>query len=65
MSSGPGSGSGAESGKRPEDEPGSGVMTAFGRQLKLLRLRAGLDRVEFGLTPSESLDAVKGLLGEG
>ncbi|MER5363378.1 helix-turn-helix transcriptional regulator [Streptomyces sp. NPDC002785] len=43
-----GAGSGSESGKRPEDEPGSGVMTAFGRQLKLLRLRAGLDRAEFG-----------------
>ncbi|MFF2407634.1 helix-turn-helix domain-containing protein [Streptomyces sp. NPDC058092] len=40
--------SGAETGKRPEGEPGSGVMTAFGRQLKLLRLRAGLDRTEFG-----------------
>ncbi|MEU8503965.1 helix-turn-helix transcriptional regulator [Streptomyces brevispora] len=37
-----------EAGKRPEGEPGSGVMTAFGRQLKLLRLRAGLDRTEFG-----------------
>ncbi|MCX5339476.1 helix-turn-helix domain-containing protein [Streptomyces atratus] len=48
MESGPGSGSGVEPGKRPEDEPGSGVMAAFGRQLKLLRLRAGLDRTEFG-----------------
>ncbi|ORT57354.1 helix-turn-helix transcriptional regulator [Streptomyces sp. CB03238] len=35
-------------GRRPEDEPSSGVVTAFGRQLKLLRLRAGLDRHEFG-----------------
>ncbi|MEV0786370.1 helix-turn-helix transcriptional regulator [Streptomyces sp. NPDC050423] len=42
------SGSGAETGERPEGEPGSGVMMAFGRQLKLLRLRAGLDRAEFG-----------------
>lgn len=40
--------SGAETGERPEGEPGSGVMMAFGRQLKLLRLRAGLDRAEFG-----------------
>lgn len=40
--------SGAEPGKRPEDGPGSGVMIAFGQQLKLLRLRAGLDRTEFG-----------------
>ncbi|MFI6059227.1 helix-turn-helix domain-containing protein [Streptomyces sp. NPDC051286] len=37
-----------ESGRRPEDEPGSGVVAAFGRQLKLLRLRAGLERPEFG-----------------
>ncbi|WP_218160200.1 helix-turn-helix transcriptional regulator, partial [Streptomyces sp. ok210] len=35
-------------GIRPEDEPGSGVVTAFGRQLKLLRIRAGLERPEFG-----------------
>ena len=31
-------------GQRPEDEPGTGVVAAFGRQLKLLRVRAGLDR---------------------
>ncbi|MEU0967522.1 helix-turn-helix transcriptional regulator [Streptomyces sp. NPDC005917] len=38
-----------DAGPRPEeDEPGSGVVTAFGRQLKLLRVRAGLDRQEFG-----------------
>ncbi|MEU9000878.1 helix-turn-helix transcriptional regulator [Streptomyces sp. NPDC048551] len=35
-------------GQRPEDEPGQGVVTAFGRQLKLLRIRAGLERSEFG-----------------
>ncbi|GAA5609974.1 XRE family transcriptional regulator [Streptomyces platensis] len=35
-------------GQRPEDEPGSGVVMAFGRQLKLLRVRAGLERAEFG-----------------
>ncbi|MFJ3247024.1 helix-turn-helix domain-containing protein [Streptomyces sp. NPDC086782] len=34
--------------RRPEDEPGTGVVTAFGRQLKLLRVRAGLERPEFG-----------------
>ncbi|MFD4019288.1 helix-turn-helix domain-containing protein [Streptomyces sindenensis] len=39
---------GSEHGGRPEDEPGSGVMVAFGRQLKLLRIRAGMDRTEFG-----------------
>lgn len=38
----------AEVGQRPEDEPGSGVVSAFGRQLKLLRVRAGLDRAVFG-----------------
>ena len=37
-----------DAGPRPEDEPGSGVVAAFGRQLKLLRIRAGLDRTEFG-----------------
>ncbi|MFH8514608.1 helix-turn-helix domain-containing protein [Streptomyces gelaticus] len=42
------SGSGAESGERPEGESRSGVLVAFGQQLKLLRLRAGLDRTEFG-----------------
>ncbi|MGI5143763.1 helix-turn-helix domain-containing protein [Streptomyces sp. CA-106110] len=42
-------GSGREdAGPRPEDEPGSGVVTAFGRQLKLLRVRAGPERPEFG-----------------
>ncbi|MFP3987920.1 helix-turn-helix transcriptional regulator [Streptomyces sp. E11-3] len=38
----------AEVGQRPEDEPGSGVVSAFGRQLKLLRVRAGFDRAQFG-----------------
>ncbi|MFF4571627.1 helix-turn-helix domain-containing protein [Streptomyces sp. NPDC001410] len=37
-----------QSGPRPEDEPGTGVVAVFGRQLKLLRIRAGLDRAEFG-----------------
>ncbi|MFF7123354.1 Scr1 family TA system antitoxin-like transcriptional regulator [Streptomyces sp. NPDC008240] len=37
-----------DAGPRPEDEPGSGVVTAFGWQLKLLRVRAGLERPEFG-----------------
>lgn len=34
--------------QRPEDEPGSGVVAAFGRQLKLLRVRAEMDRAAFG-----------------
>lgn len=43
-------GAGAEpsSGAQPEGKPENGVAVAFGRQLKLLRVRAGLDRVEFG-----------------
>ncbi|MGW7237106.1 DUF397 domain-containing protein [Streptomyces sp. NPDC054804] len=43
-----GEGEREDAGPRPEDEPGSGVVTAFGRPLKLLRVRAGLDRPEFG-----------------
>ncbi|MFC9341949.1 helix-turn-helix domain-containing protein [Streptomyces sp. NPDC057020] len=35
-------------GQRPEDEPGQGVVTAFGQQLKLFRARAALERAEFG-----------------
>ena len=46
--SGAGRAAGPEHGGRLEDEPGSGVMVAFGRQLKLLRIRAGMDRTEFG-----------------
>lgn len=38
----------ADAEQRPDDEPGSGVVVAFGLQLKLLRGRAGLDRTEFG-----------------
>ncbi|WP_327188594.1 helix-turn-helix transcriptional regulator [Streptomyces xinghaiensis] len=30
------------------DGPGTGIVTAFGHQLKLLRTRAGLDRPQFG-----------------
>ncbi|MGR8007299.1 helix-turn-helix domain-containing protein [Streptomyces hypolithicus] len=33
---------------RPEDELGTGVVTAFGRQLKLFRTRAGMERAELG-----------------
>lgn len=34
--------------QRPEDEAGRGVVAVFGRQMKLLRTRAGLERPEFG-----------------
>ncbi|OIJ67899.1 transcriptional regulator [Streptomyces mangrovisoli] len=35
-------------GRRPEDEGGKGVVMAFGQTMKTLRLRAGLEREEFG-----------------
>ncbi|URN13583.1 helix-turn-helix domain-containing protein [Streptomyces radiopugnans] len=35
-------------GRRPEDESGRGVVTAFGRTMKALRSRQGLEREEFG-----------------
>ncbi|MFE0509273.1 helix-turn-helix domain-containing protein [Streptomyces sp. NPDC058964] len=44
--------------QRPEDEPGTGVVTAFGRQLKLLRVQAGMDRAEFGKRVGYSSDTV-------
>ncbi|MCX4514418.1 helix-turn-helix domain-containing protein [Streptomyces sp. NBC_01619] len=44
--------------QRPEDEPGTGVVTAFGRQLKLLRTRAGLERAEFGRRLGYSAETV-------
>lgn len=45
-------------GQRPEDEPGTGVVAAFGRQLKLLRVRAGLDRAAFGKLVGYAADSV-------
>ncbi|MET8437462.1 helix-turn-helix transcriptional regulator [Streptomyces sp900116325] len=44
--------------RRPEDEPGTGVVSAFGRQLKLPRVRAGLDRTEFGKRVGYSAESV-------
>lgn len=38
----------AEDERERENEPGSGILHIFGRQLKLCRERAGLDRSEFG-----------------
>ena len=43
-----GASSSEDQGARPEGKQANGVAVAFGRQLKLLRTRAGLDRVEFG-----------------
>ncbi|MFE1951983.1 helix-turn-helix domain-containing protein [Streptomyces sp. NPDC059524] len=48
----------ADAGARPEDEPGKGVVAAFGRQLKLLRIRAGLERAEFGKRVGYAADSV-------
>jgi transcriptional regulator with XRE-family HTH domain len=44
--------------QRPEDDPGTGVVTAFGRQLKLLRVRAGLERPAFGSRVGYAADTV-------
>jgi transcriptional regulator with XRE-family HTH domain len=35
-------------GPRPEDDPGQGVVQAFGRMLKLMRTRVGMQREVFG-----------------
>ena len=35
-------------GRRPEDEAGKGVVAAFGKTMKTLRLRAGMERAELG-----------------
>lgn len=35
-------------GRRPEDDAGRGVVTAFGQTLKTLRVREGMEREEFG-----------------
>ncbi|MBE4740728.1 helix-turn-helix domain-containing protein [Streptomyces caniscabiei] len=48
MSPGGGGESGNGDGGRPGDDAGRGVMAAFGQAMKTLRLRAGLDREEFG-----------------
>ncbi|MFG3073949.1 helix-turn-helix domain-containing protein [Streptomyces sp. NPDC048225] len=50
--------SAAQRQQRPEDEQGTGVVTAFGRQLKLLRVRAGLERAEFGKRVGYSADTI-------
>lgn len=44
--------------RRNEDEAGRGLIGAFGRQLKLMRNRAGLDRVEFAKQVGYSPDTI-------
>ncbi|MGA5116637.1 helix-turn-helix domain-containing protein [Streptomyces pseudogriseolus] len=44
--------------RQAEDEPARGVIGAFGRQLKLLRLRAGMERTELGKRVGYSADTI-------
>lgn len=45
-------------GRRPEDEAGKGVVTAFGKNMKTLRVRAGMERAEFGKQIGDSASTV-------
>ncbi|GAA3822500.1 helix-turn-helix domain-containing protein [Streptomyces phyllanthi] len=44
--------------QRPEYEFGAGILHVFGRQLKLFRERAGLDRAEFGASAGYSASTI-------
>ncbi|WP_434099841.1 helix-turn-helix domain-containing protein [Streptomyces viridosporus] len=44
--------------RQADDEPARGVIAAFGRQLKLLRLRAGMERTELGKRVGYSADTI-------
>ncbi|OII61136.1 transcriptional regulator [Streptomyces sp. CC53] len=44
--------------QQPEYEPGAGTLCLFGRQLKLFRERAGMDRVRFGSLTGYSASTV-------
>ncbi|MFB9735183.1 helix-turn-helix domain-containing protein [Streptomyces thermocoprophilus] len=44
--------------RRNDDGGGRGLLGAFGRQLKLMRIRAGLDRAEFGQRVGYSPDTI-------
>ncbi|MEV7438186.1 helix-turn-helix domain-containing protein [Streptomyces griseoviridis] len=44
--------------RQPEPEPGSGVLRVFGRQLKRFRVRAGLERPEFGSLTGYSVSTI-------
>ncbi|GHF48249.1 hypothetical protein GCM10018783_17010 [Streptomyces griseosporeus] len=54
--SGSGDGHGEE--RQPEPDAGSGVLRVFGRQLKRLRVRAGLERPEFGSITGYSVSTI-------
>jgi hypothetical protein len=49
---------GYEAGVLAVPEPGTGILRVFGRQLKRFRLRAGLDRVEFGRLTGYSMATI-------
>ncbi|MEZ3181255.1 helix-turn-helix domain-containing protein [Streptomyces pimonensis] len=52
------SGGDSDGERQPEPEAGSGVLRVFGRQLKRFRLRAGMDRPEFGSLTGYSVSTI-------
>ncbi|MGW8385707.1 helix-turn-helix domain-containing protein [Streptomyces albidoflavus] len=52
----PGGGEGEE--RHPESDAGSGVLRVFGRQLKRFRVRAGMERPEFGSLTGYSVSTI-------
>lgn len=52
----PGSGEGEE--RHPESDAGSGILRVFGRQLKRFRVRAGMERLEFGSLTGYSVSTI-------
>lgn len=52
------SGDGEGEGRQPESDAGSGVLRVFGRQLKRFRVRAGLERPEFGTLTGYSVSTI-------
>ncbi|MFG2570439.1 helix-turn-helix domain-containing protein [Streptomyces sp. NPDC048567] len=52
------SGDGEGEGRQPESDAGSGVLRVFGRQLKRFRVRAGLERPEFGSLTGYSVSTI-------
>ncbi|MFB9346851.1 helix-turn-helix domain-containing protein [Streptomyces heliomycini] len=52
------SGGDADGERQPEPEAGSGVLRVFGRQLKRFRVRAGMERPEFGSLTGYSVSTI-------
>lgn len=52
------SGEGDGDERQPEPDAGSGVLRVFGRQLKRFRMRAGLERPEFGSLTGYSVSTI-------